>query len=174
MKLLQMLQAAKGVQFASLTYRNSQKELARYTILLNASLDNAYDKDIAVVEDALPTLQGIEFEAATLILASLRQSRDKGLGNNDAYTLAGVYADTGVPNVFINTNDGELHIRNVFEENKKVLEEGTPHKPVNSRPLTIAKRKVKKMLNLRSNKIRQFRLDGVTVARVDGDTLVLE
>lgn len=176
MSLFKMLQGVTGVQFASLTYRTkATDELARYTLLLGASVENAYAGDLQKVEDALPTLtDSLDVQAATEIINSLRQSLDKGIGNNDAYTLQGVYASTGIPGVFINTNDNALHLRNVFVQSKVVLQEGKPRKPVNSKPLTIAKDNLKKMLGLRSNKLRQFALDNITKARVNGDTIVFE
>lgn len=176
MSLFKMLQGVTGVQFASLTYRTkATDELARYTLLLGASVENAYAGDLQKVEDALPTLtDSLDVQAATEIINSLRQSLDKGIGNNDAYTLQGVYASTGIPGVFINTNDNALHLRNVFVQSKVVLQEGKPRKPVNSKPLTIAKDKLKKMLGLRSNKLRQFALDNITKAKVNGDTITFE
>jgi len=62
----------------------------------------------------------------------------------------------------------------VFVQSKVVLQEGKPRKPVNSKPLTIAKDKLKKMLGLRSNKLRQFALDNITKAKVNGDTIIFE
>jgi hypothetical protein len=176
MSLFKMLQGVKGVQFASLTYRTkATDELARYTLLLGASVENAYKGDLEKVEGALPTLTDpLDIEAAREIIASLRQSLDKGIGNNDAYTLQGVYAPTGIDGVFINTNDNALHLRNVFVQSKVVLQDGKPRKAVNSKPLTIAKDKLKKMLALRSNKLRQFALDNITKAKVNGDTIVFE
>lgn len=176
MSLFKMLQGVTGVQFASLTYRTkATDELARYTLLLGASVENAYAGDLQKVEEALPTLtDSLDVQAATEIINSLRQSLDKGIGNNDAYTLQGVYASTGIPGVFINTNDNALHLRNVFVQSKVVLQEGKPRKPVNSKPLTIAKDKLKKMLGLRSNKLRQFALDNITKAKVNGDTIIFE
>lgn len=176
MSLFKMLQGVTGVQFASLTYRTkATDELARYTLLLGASVENAYAGDLQKVEDALPTLtDSLDVQAATEIINSLRQSLDKGIGNNDAYTLQGVYASTGIPGVFINTNDNALHLRNVFVQSKVVLQEGKPRKAVNSKPLTIAKDKLKKMLGLRSNKLRQFALDNITKAKVNGDTIIFE
>jgi hypothetical protein len=176
MTLLQMLNGVKGAQFASLTYRTkATDELARYTLLLGASVENAYAGDIQKVEDALPTLtEPLEIEAAREILLSLRQSLDKGIGNNDAYTLQGVYTPTGIKGVYINTNDNILHIKNVFVQSKVVLQEGAPRKPVKSKPLTIAKDRLKKALGLRSNKLRQFVLDNITKAVVNGDTIIFE
>ena len=176
MSLFQMLQGVQGVQFASLTYRTKASgELARYTLLLGASLDNAYKADLAKVEDAMPTLtDALDINAAHEIATSLRTSSDKGLGNNDAYTMQGGYTPTGIPNVYINTNDNALHIKNVFVQSKVVLQEGKPRKPVNSKPETIAKDNLKKLLGLRSNKIRQFALDNITKAVVNGDTITFE
>ena len=176
MSLFKMLQGVTGVQFASLTYRTkATDELARYTLLLGASVENAYAGDLQKVEDALPTLtDSLDVQAATEIINSLRQSLDKGIGNNDAYTLQGVYASTGIAGVYINTNDNALHLKNVFVQSKVVLQEGKPRKAVNSKPLTIAKDKLKKMLGLRTNKLRQFALDNITKAKVNGDTITFE
>jgi hypothetical protein len=176
MSLFQMLQGVTGVQFASLTYRTkATDEVARYTLLLGASVENAYKGDIQKVEEALPTLtDALDIQAAQEIIASLRQSIDRGIGNNDAYTLQGVYTPTGIAGVFINTNDNALHLRNVFVQSKVVLAVGKPRKAVVSKPLTIAKDKLKKALGLRSNKLRQFALDNITKAKVNGDTIVFE
>jgi hypothetical protein len=176
MTLFQMLQGVTGVQFASLTYRTkATDELARYTLLLGASVENAYKGDLEKVEAALPTLtDALDVQAARELINSLRNSLDKGIGNNDAYTLQGVYTPTGIAGVFINTNDNALHLRNVFVQSKVVLVEGKPRKAVNSKPLTIAKDKLKKALGLRSNKIRQFALDNITKAVVNGDTISFE
>lgn len=176
MSLFAMLQGVTGVQFASLTYRTkATDELARYTLLLGASLENAYSNDIAKVEAALPTLTDpLDIQAAHDIITRLKKSLDAGIGNNDDYTLQGVYAPTGIAGVYINTNDNALHLKNVFVQSKVVLQEGKPHKAVNSKPLTIAKDKLKRMLGLRSNKIRQFALDNITKAKVNGDTITFE
>lgn len=174
--LLKMLDGVTGVRFASLTYRTkATSEVARYVVLLGASLTNAYKGDLEKVEAALPTLTDpLDIQAANEMIASFRQSLDKGFGKNDAYTLKDVYAPTGIDGVFVNTNDDTLHLRNVFVVSKAVIAAGTPRKPVNSKPLTIAKDKLKRSLGLRSNKLRQFVLDNVSIAKVNGDTIIFE
>jgi hypothetical protein len=176
MTLFEMLQGIKGVQFASLTYRTkATNELARYTLILGASLENAYKGDIAKVEAELPNLtDALEIQAANEILTSLNDSMDKGIGNNGNYTLKGVYVPTGIPCVFINSNDNVLHIKNVFVQSKVVLEDGEPRKAVKSKPLTIAKDKLKKRLGLRTNKLRQFTLDNIKIAKANGDVVEFE
>lgn len=176
MSLYQSLQGVTGVQFASLTYRTKATgEKARYTIILGANLENAYKSDVAKVEAHIPTITDpLELQAANELLTSLQNSLDKGIGNNDDFTLKGVYVATGIPSVFINSNDNVLHLRNVFVQSKVVLEEGEPRKEVKSKPLTIAKDKMKKSLGLRTNKLRQFVLDGITIAKVNGDTITFE
>lgn len=176
MSLFTALQGISGVQFASLTYRTKATgELSRYTLILGANLENAYKGDIAKLEAAIPTLTDpLDIQAANEILTSLRNSMEKGIGNNDDFTLKGVYVATGIPSVFINSNDNVLHLRNVFVQSKVVLEEGEPRKEVKSKALTIAKDKMKKALGLRTNKLRQFALDNITIAKVNGDTITFE
>lgn len=166
--------------FASLTYRTkATNELARYVLILGASVENAYKKDLDAVLAALPTLTDpLDLQAANEMIASFRQSLDKGIGNNDAYTHGpnggDTFIATAVPNVFINKNDGSLHLKGVFVQSKVVLEAGTPRKEVKSKPLTIAKDRLKRTLGLRSNKVRQFILDNIKVAKMNGDTIEFE
>lgn len=175
-ELLDSLASAKGAKFAAFTYRaKGTGELAKHLVTLGVSIERMYEKDIAVVEAMLPTLSGIDLEAANAVLASLRESVEKGIGNNSKNVHgsdnADTYIRTEVPNVVINKNDGVFHLRNVVSRGKTVIEAGTPKKPVNSKPLTIAKDKIRN--SLRINSIRQFALEGISVAKLNGDTLEL-
>lgn len=174
--LLAHLAAIKGAKFASFTYRSKESgELARYTIVLGADFHAVYEKDRDTLREMLPSLAGLPLEAATALLKSVEESLAKGLGNNSAYTHGKDKGDTyvhlqGINGVSVNKNDGILHVKGLLKS-KVTLEEGT-WPVVNSRPLTIAKDKIRK--SLRQSAIRQFALTNVKTARLNGETLELE
>lgn len=173
-ELVGLIGSGKGAKFASLTYRAKESgELARHVVILGASTEVLYTKDIEILEDMVTRLTGIELTAANELLASRRQSLDKGIGNNDAYTNADTYVYAqGIPGVRIHKETGILYVSGLVES-KKVIEEGT-HKKVNSSEKTIAKRKIEKTLP--SGRYRLFRLTAENVKRAacNGEVLEIE
>lgn len=163
----------KGAKFASLTYRAQETgELARHTLILGASTETLYKKDIAILEALLAgdTLSALDREAAQSVLDSRRESLDKGIGNNDAYTNKDTYTYIdGLPGVFMHKETGVVYV-NALAEDKVVIEAGTPKKPVKSAPLTIAKNAIRQTLP--SARFRTFRLKNVNRAALNGDVLV--
>lgn len=169
-QLIGQIGKGKGAKFASIQYRaKGTGELAKYFVILGASTVKLYEKDIAQLEEMIPNLEGIELEAATAILASRRQSLEKGIGNNDAYTNKNTYIHVDIPGIKIHKETGAIYVTALVED-KTVIEPGE-YKKVNSRPLTIAKRKIEK--ELPSGRFRQFILPNVTVARLNGEVLEL-
>lgn len=176
--LLVQLQAmsGKGAKFASFTYTNAEGEKAIHTLILGADMRALYEKDAATVEAMLPTLSGLELEAAQAILSSLAVSLSGGIGNNPAYVhgadMRGEGNETythvdGIPGVKVHNVTGEVYV-NGLSERKVVLVEGT-YKEVKSRPLTLAKKAIER--NLRKSKVRQFKLASVSSARLNGETI---
>lgn len=176
-QLLDQLSASKGAKFASFKYRTKgTDELSLYLVTLGASVENAYRHDVETLEALIPSLTGVDLDAANAILASLNKSLDGGIGNNPAYTHGAAsgdtYAFTDVPGIVVNKNDGALHLKNVLVQHKTVIEAGNPQKPVKSSDLTLAKRKLER--SLRKGKIRQFALLGISVAKLNGETIEFE
>ncbi len=174
--LLDQLSESKGAKFASFKYRTKgTNELSQYLVILGADVTNVYQKDVETLEAMIPTLSGIDKEAAEAILASLRVSLDGGVGNNPNYTHGkangDTYITTEIPSVKVNKNDNALHLMNVLLQRKTVIEAGV-YKAVKSSDLTIAKRKIEKML--RKGDIRQFALSGVQIAKLNGETIEIE
>lgn len=171
-ELVGLIGGKKGAKFANFLYRVKKTgELSRYHLILGASTETLYQKDVVKLEAMLPTLKGIEFEAASAILNSRKESLTVGIGNNSKYTCADVYVDVdGVPGVKIHKETGYLYVTGLCES-KTVVEEGEPQPPVKSKPLTIAKRKIEK--ELPSARFRQFILKRVTKATMNGETLEL-
>jgi hypothetical protein len=113
----------------------------------------------------------LEFEAATLHLASLRESLEKHLNGeqHSAYTKAGQYITIG-NGLNLNTTDNTLQLFGLVVS-KVSIEAGEPQKPVKSAPLTIAKNKIRRRGKV--GQLREFALDegNVIGVRVNGDTI---
>lgn len=156
-------------RFASLTYTaKGTGEVARHTLRLGASVTAAYQKDIRTLEAKRASLGGVELQACDELLTSLRESVEKGVGNNSAYTCADTYVNV-TRGVKVHKETGEVHITG-FTRSKVTLEAGT-FKTVNSSEKTIAKNKLRK--GLLSGKFRQFVLPNVKSACLNGNTLTM-
>lgn len=162
---------AKGARFVSFVYTaKGTGETARHTLLLGADIRNLYVKDAATLDALIPTLAGIELEAAQAVHSSLCVSLEGGIGNNPAYTAADVYVTIqGLAGVKIHKVTGELHVM-ALAVSKDVIEAGT-YKVVKSAPLTLAKKAIEK--GLRKSAIRQFAVSGLTTATLNGETIEL-
>lgn len=169
--------AGKPVRFAVVTYRAKRNnELARHSLTLGDTFGSVYQQDVAILKAMIPTLTGLQLQAATELLKSREESLTVGLGNNSRYTHAPQNGDTyvtvpGLPGIKVHKETGELYVMGL-SQGKVVLEAGEPEKPVKSRPLTLAKREIEKALE--SRKIRQMILKRVTRLDVDGETLILD
>jgi glycerol-3-phosphate dehydrogenase len=168
----EMLRDVKGAQFASFIYTaKGSGEKSKITVILGASTENLYRKDIEQLEEMIPSLSGLSLVAANEILASRKQSLEKGIGQNDAYTCKDVYeAIEGLPNVLVHKDTGALHIHGLSHA-KEVIVKGV-HKVVNSSAKTLAKAEVSKTLP--SSRFRQYAIENFTKVRVAGTTLVVE
>ena len=173
--LLRNLAKIKGAQFARFTYTaKGTGEVASVLVNLGVDFKNLYLRDILTLREMKPTLEGVEADACAELLASLEQSVEKGLGNNDAYvhgkdnTDGSTYATIpGVPGVKIHKEEGHVLLSCCFV-NKTVITPGT-YKKVNSSEKTLAKNRIRK--SLRTSTIRSYRLDGITRAALNGDVL---
>jgi hypothetical protein len=165
---------SKAAKFASFVYTAEKSgEVARHRIILNADTENLYLKDIAILEELIPTLTGIAKIAGEEVLASRRKSLEVGVGNHPDYVHSKDNADTfvatGVKGIKIHRETGVLYV-NALTMGKDVITPGT-YKVVNSAPKTIAKKKIEN--DLPSGKFRLFKLPNITRARLNGDTMEL-
>jgi hypothetical protein len=170
--LVSAIAKGKGAKFASFKYTAKESgEVARHTLILGADSEVLYEKDIQALNDLMPSLDGIDKEAAVAILKSRQKSLQVGIGNNPDYTCAGVYVNPeGCKGVRVHVVTGALYVSGL-QEHKTVLVPGT-FKEVNSKPLTIAKRGIEKLLP--SGRFRLFKLSNVTAAKLNGEVLEIE
>jgi hypothetical protein len=167
--------ATDSVKFAVFTYTAKETgETARFSVMLGASLTSLYQQDIAVLEATVAGLTGVAKIAGEELLASRRESLEKGIGNNSQYVHAPQNADTyvhipGMPGCKVHGSTGEMYVTGIISS-KTVLTAGI-YKTVKSSEKTIAKNQIKKSLG--SSKFRQFSLNNLSSVTVDGDTVHL-
>lgn len=168
-------------QFASLTYTAKESgETARHTLILGASYCAMIEKAKLALEltpeSELITL-GIAPEIATQAKCEMLASFAKTLATtgkgmkNDTYTNADTYIPTAVPGIKYNVNSGELALFGLALS-KAVITPGV-YKTVNSKPLTIAKRKIEKHVRTLSPKTFIVKAESFEAMRLNGETIEL-
>lgn len=162
--------SATGVSFISIrNYTNSKGEVSNNLINVGASYQNAKAKDIEFLDNLDASkyqfkspLSLIEEARQELIAAFLAPDENRSNGQTEAYT-------TIFSGVKVHNETGVLYIYG-YRENKTVLVEGV-YKPVKSKPLTIAKNELRKLL--RTGKFTQFALEVGNEIKTNGETLEL-
>ncbi len=170
-KVFKTIGKTRGCKFAAITYRSKgANELACHTILLGASLKKAYESDLETLLNYKP--QGdIEEKATFEMISSIQKSLTKGIGKNESYTQKGVWSQV-IPNVRIDSSGERIQVLGMVT-NKRVIEAGT-YKTIKSSPKTLAKKAIKKALNLKVPRIRAFSLESANINRIAGNGDVLE
>ena len=168
-KLLNKIaEQSKKARFASFLYKNSKNEVARYKIQLGFNYINLVEKSALQLELESENMQGQTLEAAKALLASFQKTIE---GNNSnpakaAYKPVNDQQGKMVQGVRLKQNDNSLQIYGLICS-KVVIENGEPVKQ-SSNMKTILRS------NLPVGRFREFNLENVKVAKMDGDTLILE
>jgi len=169
--------AIKGCRLASITYLSkSAGELARYTANFGFSYSQVVEKsklelELLMADPVIQAAWNDDYKAAAnKILASLNKTlaaHANGEQNED-YTKKGQYIPIG-NGVNLNTKDNTIQLFGLVLT-KEVLVKGV-YPFVNSSAVTIARRKIEKMLPL--GNFREFALDESQVARmkINGDVI---
>lgn len=143
--------------FVSFVYENDYA-VTRYTVHLGVCLRGAYERALKELEANrnLYVNDAVQLQAIDELIASVKNSLDKGIGNNDAYTKKDKY-ERLAPNLKYDKDSGKIYLSG-FVIGKTVLEHKKDRKPVNSAPKTIAKNVIRKR-HTKLDKFRDFILD---------------
>jgi hypothetical protein len=177
MKIIDLIASQAGLaRFASFTYcSRSTGEVARYTLQLGFSYRNILQKSIMELEVDKQIMTDLPRQAADEILASLNASLS---GIQTKYTKKDIYEDykdsngKTVQGIKVNKNDGSLKIFGLVSSKVQITPPVTPYKEVKSAPLTIEKNRITKTLPI--GRFREFALDNLAMAKLNGETLILE
>lgn len=191
---------AQGAQFASFEYRAKRNgEFARHTLVLGAKYVNQLTKSLEQLTTSLElgtafnvdkltseleregyphtreAVVNLASQACREVFASLTKSLEAHRKNeqNSDYRKQGVYSPVrdsdgnALHGLTVHNVDGSLELHGLAHA-KLVLEQGDG-KRSKPRALTVAKNHVKRALPF--SRWRTFALEGVTRARLNGDTL---
>ncbi len=165
LKVLSEALKTRESRFASFKYTNKHGETSRYLVHLNVNYQKLLKADLKIAMAFEPSNE-IEEKAKKEIIDSLTESIQTG--KNSRYTKEGYYEHLS-PSV--KCSDTNVYINGLVID-KKVLTPGT-YPTVNSRPLTIAKNKIRKLM--RHEKYREFVLDrSMHTVKINGKTIELD
>jgi hypothetical protein len=168
-----LLSQVKGAKFVSFTYTaKASGEVAKHTLILGASTETLYQKDLARLTRMRGLLvaikAGMALEAVDAIIASRMKSLEVGIGKREDYTNRDTYTHV-TAGVKVHTETGAVYVSGLAHH-KTVHVAGT-YKTVNSRPLTIMKSRVERMLP--SSRFRTFAIDNLSRVAANGEVLEL-
>lgn len=155
----------------------TEYEKANVVLHLGCNVERKYQKDLETLESArqfyVDMNDAVYLQAIDEMITSLRNSLQKGIGNNDNYTKQDVY-ESLAPNIKQHKESGKLYVFG-FVNQKNVTEVKAQRKAVNSRPKTIAKRTIEKRHGLETPKFREYIIDlaHISSVKVKGDHIEL-
>lgn len=167
--LLMNLAKARGTQFISVRgYENKEGEISNYVLNLGSKYENAKKKDIAKLEAKLAKgnfESELQKQAIEELLASLKNPNENmSKGQTDSYVTI-----EGFPMLRKHVVTNDLYIFGQKISKKVVVP--VEYKPVNSRPLTIEKNKVRKELS--TSKLRLIKLGKEDQIAINGRVIQL-
>jgi hypothetical protein len=159
-----------GVTFVSITgYTNQNGEISNNLINVGASYEKAKAKDIETLRNAdLTKLVAnsnqldLNIARTELINSLIKPNENRSNGQKDVYTNIA----TGLK---VHDETGEIYVWG-FRENKTVVQKGE-YKTVNSSAKTIAKKELKKLLELRTDKFTQYKISEMSKMKLNGEIL---
>jgi len=166
--IVNLIAELQTCQFVGFDYRAKKDgELARRVIIIGADYHELVKRSITelvlLVDENRETWNEVQKQASVELLASFNktlEAHSRGEQNED-YTKRGQY----IPirnGLSINSTDWTVQLFGL-EHSKVVLQEGV-YPVVNSRPLTIAKKKLRKLLPV--GRFKEFALDESQIHRV--------
>jgi hypothetical protein len=181
-KLIDSLQSLKSSSFISINnYLSKTGEIANHTININISVKNAKQTDLNRLKQCNETdLKQIAFnsnlstEICKIALSELIIAAEKNLNTdidertNQSKAQTDAYINI-TPAIKLHKDTLALHI---FGQtiNKKVLATGT-YKEVNCNNKTKAKQAIKKHLDLRSDKFRNYIIENANNFKINGEVI---
>lgn len=159
-----------GVSFLSIrNYTNASGETANHLVNIGINYAKAKAKDIETLKNL--DINEHNFKSDLALIEEARQALIAELTNPNA-NRSQAQADAYTPIVDglkVHNESGKLIIY-AFREKKTVITEGT-YKTVKSRPLTIAKNELRKLL--RVGKFKNFAIELGNELKANGETLEL-
>jgi len=185
-KALVTAKTINGTTFVGVRgYENSKGEISNQTLLVGYNYTNMLNKDLETLKQLnIKTVikkygEEVATKAYSELLTSLakltatetekeqlRKDGDSTIRRSDGQTDAFITLAKGIKQ---NKESGKVFVSGVCER-KTILVKGT-YPNVNSRPKTLAKKEIKKLANLRNDKIRRFTFNSINELKLQGVTI---
>lgn len=152
-----------GCRYVSFLYTTKGTgETSKYQINFGVDYHNACAQDKLALESYVPA-NDLEVTAKEEMLQSLTETLT--LGVSSSYTNADKFVPIGKGmRQHVETN--ELYVWGFIQSKEQVAPPTNPKKPVNSRPLTLAKKEIEKACDFKRLKFGQFILNPVNIAGI--------
>jgi hypothetical protein len=173
MNNIQILKEAteKGATFVSFLYqKKTTGEVARYTINFGIDYRAAVAEDCEKLKAYTPN-GDIEIQAKDEMLKSMTETLEEGVSSS--YTQKDTY-ETICKGVRQHKENGNLYIAGYVHSKEQVEPPTKEEKPVNSRPLTLAKKAIKKACEFKHTKFSTFILSPENIGGVKVKGQILE
>jgi hypothetical protein len=105
----------------------------------------------------------LEETAKAEMLESMRQTIEEGV--SQSYTQADTFDNIG-KGIRQHKQTGEIYLYGFVQSKEQVAPPTNPKKPVNSRPLTLAKKAIEKACDFKRNRFGQFILNPENIGGV--------
>ena len=146
----------KGCKFMTFLYTSKGTgETSKYQINFGISNKTACEHDREALLAYVPQ-NALEETAKAELLKSLTETIEEGVSSS--YTQVDTYDHIG-KGIRQHRETGEIYIDGFVQSKEQVAPPTNPKKPVNSRPLTLAKNHIKKVCDFKRNRFGQFVLN---------------
>jgi hypothetical protein len=152
-----------GCRYMTFLYQSKGTgETSKYQINFGVDYHNACMEDKAILEAYTPQ-DDLEIEAKDKMLQSLTETLVDGV--SASYTQKDLFEVIG-KGIRQHKETNELYVWGFVEKKEQIEPPTNPRKPVNSRPLTLAKRKIEKACDFKRLKFGQFILNPERIAGI--------
>lgn len=173
MNNIQILKEAteKGPTFVSFLYqKKTTGEVARYTLNFGIDYRAAVAEDCEKLKAYTPNGE-LEIQAKDEMLKSMTETLEEGVSSS--YTQKDTY-ETIAKGIRQHKENGNIYIAGYVHSKEQVEPPTKEEKPVNSRPLTLAKNSIKKACGFRHTKFSTFILAPENIGGVKVKGQILE
>jgi hypothetical protein len=162
----------KGCKFMTFLYTTKGTgETSKYQINFGIDYRSAVEHDRSALEAYTPKDE-LEATAKEQMLESMTQTIEEGV--SQSYTQVDTFDNIG-KGIRQHKETGEIYLYGFVHSKEQVEPPTNPKKPVNSRPLTLAKKAIEKACEFKRNRFGQFILtpENIGGVKVCGEVVEL-
>lgn len=162
-----------GCRFMSFLYTTKgEGKTSRYTINFGIDYAEAVKADLEALKAYQPQ-NDLEAEAKLQMETSMTETLTQGVSSS--YTQVDTFDHIG-RGMHQHKETGEIYVWGFVHQTELVAPATNPKKPVNSRPLTLAKKAIKKSLDFKCERFGKFIINPSHIAgiKVNGDLIEIQ